>query len=120
MNALLVALQGETITFSGQVYTSTTLGDYTLDVSASTSGITFSCDTYTSILTDQVLELKNDYYSLTADYNESLNANYSDLLNKGGSLSKFYIQKNNCGSDTIVINNNNNLDNLFGIITEKQ
>ena len=109
---------GETITFSGQVYTSTTLGDYTLDVSASTSGITFSCDTYTSILTDQVLELKNDYYSLTADYNESLDANYSDLLNKGGSLSKFYIQKNNCGSDTIVINNDNNLDNLFGLITE--
>ena len=109
---------GETITFSGQVYTSTTLGDYTLDVSASTSGILFSCDTYTSILTDQVLELKNDYYSLTADYNESLDANYNDLLNKGGSLSKFYIQKNNCGSDTIVINNNNNLDNLFGLITE--
>ena len=109
---------GETITFSGQVYTSTTLGDYTLDVSASTSGITFSCDTYTSILTDQVLELKNDYYSLTADYNESLDANYGDLLNKGGSLSKFYIQKNNCGSDTIVINNDNNLDNLFGLITE--
>jgi len=109
---------GETITFSGQVYTSTTLGDYTLDVSASTSGILFSCDTYVSILTDQVLELKNDYYSLTADYNESLDANYYDLLNKGGSLSKFYIQKNNCGSDTIVINNNNNLDNLFGLITE--
>jgi hypothetical protein len=109
---------GETITFSGQVYTSTTLGDYTLDVSASTSGILFSCDTYTSILTDQVLELKNDYYSLTADYNESLDANYNDLLNKGGSLSKFFIQKNNCGSDTIVINNNNNLDNLFGLITE--
>jgi hypothetical protein len=109
---------GETITFSGQVYTSTTLGDYTLDVSASTSGISFSCDTYTSILTDQVLELKNDYYSLTADYNESLDANYYDLLNKGGSLSKFYIQKNNCGSDTIVINNNNNIDNLFGLITE--
>jgi len=109
---------GETITFSGQVYTSTTLGDYTLDVSASTSGITFSCDTYVSILTDQVLELKNDYYSLTADYNKSLDANYYDLLNKGGSLSKFYIQKNNCGSDTIVINNNNNLDNLFGLITE--
>jgi len=109
---------GETITFSGQVYTSTTLGDYTLDVSASTSGISFSCDTYTSILTDQVLELKNDYYSLTADYNESLDANYYDLLNKGGNLSKFYIQKNNCGSDTIVINNNNNLDNLFGLITE--
>ena len=109
---------GETITFSGQVYTSTTLGDYTLDVSASTSGILFSCDTYTSILTDQVLELKNDYYSLTADYNESLDANYYDLLNKGGNLSKFYIQKNNCGSDTIVINNNNNLDNLFGLITE--
>ena len=109
---------GETITFSGQVYTSTTLGNYTLDVSASTIGILFSCDTYTSILTDQVLELKNDYYSLTADYNESLDANYYDLLNKGGSLSKFYIQKNNCGSDTIVINNNNNLDNLFGLITE--
>ena len=49
---------GDTITFSGQVYTSTTLGDYTLDVSASTGGLTFSCDTYTSILTEQVLELK--------------------------------------------------------------
>ena len=109
---------GDTITFSGQVYTSTTLGDYTLDVSASTGGLIFSCDTYTSILTEQVLELKNDYYSLTADYNESLDANYNDLLNKGGSLSKFYIQKNNCGSDTIVINNNSELDNLFGLLTE--
>ena len=109
---------GDTITFSGQVYTSTTLGDYTLDVSASTGGLIFSCDTYTSILTEQVLELKNDYYSLTSDYNESLGANYNDLLNKGGSLSKFYIQKNNCGSDTIVINNNSELDNLFGLLTE--
>jgi len=109
---------GETIVFSGQVYSSTTLDDYTLDVSASTVGISFSCDTYTTILTNQVLELKNDYYTLTADYNNSLNASYYDLLKKGGSLSKFYIQKNNCGSDTIVINNNSNLDNLFGLITE--
>lgn len=109
---------GETITFSGQVYTSDTLGNYTLDVSASTSGILFSCDTYTTILSNQVLELKNDYYTLTADYNESLNASYYDLIKKGGSLSKFYIEKNNCGSDTIVINNSSNLDNLFGLITE--
>ena len=108
----------DTITFSGQVYTSTTLGDYTLDVSASTNGLSFSCDTYTSILSDQVLELKNDYYTLTTEYNQSLNASYNDLLNKGGSLSKFYIQKNNCGSDTIVINNDKFLENLFGLLTE--
>ena len=62
--------------------------------------------------------MKNDYYSLTADYNESLSASYYDLIKKGGSLSKFYIEKNNCGSDTIVINNSSNLDNLFGLIAE--
>ena len=108
----------DTITFSGQVYTSTTLGDYTLDVSASTNGISFSCDTYTTILSGQVIELKTDYYISTTDYNQSLNASYNDLLIQGGSLSKFYIEKNNCGSDTIVINNDKSLGNLFGLLTE--
>jgi len=102
-----------TVVFSGQVYSSTTLEDYTLDLSASTSGLTFSCSTFTDLLTNQVLELKNNYYSLTSNYTTSLNATYYELLNLGSSLSKFSIQKNNCGTDTIVLNNNQQIDNLL-------
>jgi len=109
------------IKFSGDVtYTSTTLDSYVLTLDGnSTSGLTFSCETYTDILQTQVIELKNEYYTLTSNYNTSLDANYYQLLEKGQTLSNFFIQKNNCGSDTLVINNNNTLNNLFGLIVEK-
>jgi hypothetical protein len=107
-----------TVVYSGQVYSSTTLVDYTLDLSASTTGLTFSCSTFTDTLENQVTELKNQYYTLTSDYNNSLNATYYDLLNLGYGLSNFEIQNNNCGTDTLVINNNQQTDNLFGLITE--
>jgi hypothetical protein len=108
------------ISFSGSVvYTSTTPSDYVLTLSDSiTTGLSFSCDTYTSSLLTQVIELKNEYYTLTSDYNESLSSTYYDLLEKGETLSKFEIQTNNCGNDTLIINNTGELNNLFGIITE--
>lgn len=107
-----------TVVYSGQVYSSTTLFDYSLDLSASTTGLTFSCSTFTNTLVNQVTELKNEYYALTSDYTNSLNASYYDLLNLGSILSGFEIQNNNCGTDTLVINNNQQTDNLFGLITE--
>ena len=117
-NCPTICTSANTVVFSGQVYSSTTLEDYTLDLSASTSGITFSCSTLTDLLENQILELKNDYYSLTANYTTSLNATYYELLTLGGTLSKFSVQKNNCGTDTLILSNNQQLDNLFGLITE--
>ena len=112
---------GCTISYSGDVfYTGTTTDSYVLDLNiVSTTGLTFSCDTYTDILKSQVIELKNGYYTLTSDYNESLNANYYGLIEKGETLSKFTTQKSNCGGDILVINNNKELDNLFGLIVEE-
>jgi hypothetical protein len=101
--------------FSGEVLSS----GYTLSFDdIETTGLTFSCSTYTDSLTQSVLSLKNKYYALTSDYIESLDATYYQLLDKGESLDNFYIQENNCGTDTIVINDNSSLNNLFGIITE--
>jgi len=112
---------GDTIVFEGELLSGGTLVDYSLPLSGTTpAGLTFSCDTYTTILQQQVTELKNDYYSLTANYSESINASYSDLLNKGGSLSGFEIEENNCGSSNLIIGDNNQLDNLFGVITENE
>ena len=117
-NCINSCTSANTVIFSGQVYSSTTLENYTLDLSASTSGLTFSCSTFTDLLENQVLELKNNYYTLTSNYTTSLNASYYELLNLGSSLSKFSIQKNNCGTDTLILNNNREIDNLFGLITE--
>ena len=103
------------VVFSGEVLSS----GYTLNFDdIETTGLTFSCSTYTDSLTQSVLSLKNKYYALTSDYIESLDATYYQLLDKGESLDNFYIQENNCGTDTIVINDNSSLNNLFGIITE--
>ena len=103
------------VVFSGEVLSS----GYTLSFDdIVTTGLTFSCSTYTNSLTQSVLSLKNKYYALTSDYIESLDATYYQLLEKGESLDNFYIQENNCGTDTIVINDNSSLNNLFGIITE--
>jgi len=103
------------VVFSGEVLSS----GYTLNFDdIETTGLTFSCSTYTDSLTQSVLSLKNKYYALTSDYIESLDATYYQLLDKGESLDNFYIQENNCGTDTIVINDNSSLDNLFGVITE--
>jgi hypothetical protein len=107
------------INFNGVLNINNTLTNYTIDLGASTSSvIPFSCETFTNILQNQVIELKNEYYTLTANYSESLNSNYYDLLNKGESLSKFYIDGTSCDSDILVLNNNKNLDNLFSLIVE--
>jgi hypothetical protein len=103
------------VVFSGEVLNS----GYTLTFDdIVTTGLTFSCSTYTDLLEQKVLELKNKYYILTSDYIESLDATYQQLLDKGQELSDFYIQENNCGTDTIVLNDNSSLNNLFAIITE--
>jgi hypothetical protein len=104
------------ITFSG------TLNSKNYDIVLNdtvTTGLLFSCATYTNLLQNQILELRNKYYILTSNYSESLNVGYYDLLEKGGDLSNFYIQKNSCGGDTIVLNNSGNLDNKFGLLIEK-
>ena len=108
------------ITFNGNVYDSgNTLTTYSLTFEdVVTTGLTFNCDYYISVLESQVVELKNSYYTLTADYTESLNSTYYGLLSKGSELPLFYIESNQCGSDTIVINNNENVDNLFLVIGE--
>jgi hypothetical protein len=103
------------VVFSGEVLNS----GYTLTFDdIVTTGLTFSCSTYTDLLEQKVLELKNKYYILTSDYIESLDATYQQLLDKGEELTDFYIQENNCGTDTIVLNDNSSLNNLFAIITE--
>lgn len=79
----------------------------------------FNCETYTTILNEQVTELKNDFYTLTADYNGTLNASYKDLLEKGGSLSEFKILDNNCNTNNIVIGNDSEINNLFGTLVEE-
>ena len=93
---------------------------YTLELSGATTGsLNFSCSTYTTLLEQQVLEFKNDYYSLTADLNASLNASYYDLLALGGNISLFEIENNNCNTNNIILGNNKEVDNLFGIIVEE-
>lgn len=105
--------------FSGILNIGNTSYDYNLDLDGSTSNILpFSCETYTNLLQNEVIELKNKYYSLTANYSESLNSTYYNLIEKGGTLSNFYISKNNCGGNTLVLNSNNQIDNLFNLIVE--
>ena len=112
---------GGAVIFEGEIYyTGGTLSGYTLELSGATTGsLNFSCSTYTTLLEQQVLELKNDYYSLTADLNASLNASYYDLLALGGSISLFDIENNNCNTNNIILGNNKEVDNLFGIIVEE-
>ena len=113
-------VSGETVDLSAGVYSGDTLIDYTLPLSGTPTGsLTFSCETLTTILEEQVTELKNDYYILTSEYTESLSASYEDLLNKGGSLSGFYIEENNCGSDNLIIGNNKELEDLYSVIIEE-
>ncbi len=85
-----------------------------------TTSPAFSCDTITNTLEEQITELKNDYYILTSDYNATLNASYTDLLNKGGSLSEFKIETNNCNTNNIVIGNYKDVNSLFTVITEDE
>ena len=112
---------GTTILYDGVIRetSSASLSAYTLSLSGTPAGISFSCDTYTDILTSEVSNLKNEYYSLTADLNESLSATYDDLKSLGGSLSNFTIQENNCESQTLVIGDYKDLDELFGLLIEE-
>jgi hypothetical protein len=113
---------GSTVTYEGSVRDSgsSSLSAYTFTLSANTGGLPFSCDTITNTLEEQITELKNDYYILTSDYNATLNASYTDLLNKGGSLSEFKIETNNCNTNNIVIGNYKDVNSLFTVITEDE
>ena len=113
---------GSTVTYEGSVRDSgsSSLSAYTFTLSANTGGLPFSCDTITNTLEEQIIELKNDYYVLTSDYNATLNASYTDLLNKGGSLSEFKIENNNCNTNNIVIGNYKDVNSLFTVITEDE
>ena len=111
---------GGTVSFTGELIVSgDTISGYTLELSGTTvGGPTFSCETYTTILENQIVELKNDYYTATADLSASLNATYEDLLKIGGNLSLFDIEGNNCNSNNILIGNDKKTDNLFGVLCD--
>ena len=105
--------------FNGTLNITGTSYNYNINLTDSVFNVLpFSCETYTNILQNQVIELKNKYYTITSNYSESLNSTYYDLLEKGETLSNFYINKNNCGGDTFVLNNNNGVDDLFNLIVE--
>jgi len=122
-------MEGDDYIFQDQIITYSNFND-TLDVTgtsfnynlnlgnATFNSLSFSCETYTNTLQNQVIELKNKYYTLTSNYSDSLNSTYYDLLEKGETLSNFYINKNNCGGDTLVLNNNNQIGSLFNLIVE--
>ena len=95
-------VSGSTVDYDGVVRATPTseLSGFTLTLSGTPGGSAFVCEDYTTILENEVNSLKNDYYTLTANINESYNATYYDLLNKGGSLDEFSIQENNCDSKT--------------------
>jgi hypothetical protein len=111
---------GDFIEYNGVVRSATTasLSSYTLTLTGSCDNPDFSCETYTTLLENKVTELKDEYYTLTADYNASLNATYAELKELGGDLTNFGITKNNCGSDTIIVGNYKDVNKLFGLITE--
>lgn len=112
---------GDTVYYSGSVRSNNSgnLSAYTLDLSFSaTSTPLFNCNTLTNTLISQISDLKNEFYTLTADYSSSLSATYYDLLNKGKTLSEFTIETNNCNSDTIVIGNYKDNNELFSLIVE--
>ena len=81
-------------------------------------GETFNCDTYVDLLEEKVSEMKNEYYLMTGDYSNSVNSSYYDFKDKGGNLDNFGITKNNCGSDTIVLGNFKDKNELFGLLVE--
>ncbi len=113
---------GSTVTYEGSVRDSSsgTLSGYTLTLSANTSGVVFSCDTLTNILTNQVTELKTEYYNATANSNEAFNSTYMDYLNKGGTLSQFNMETNNCNSNSIIIGNYKDVNELFNVVVESE
>ena len=111
---------GDYISYNGVVRSTTTapLSAYTLTLSGDCDSENFSCETYTTLLETKVTELKDEYYTLSGDYNESLNATYADLKEKGGDLTNFGITRNNCGSDTVIMGNYKDVNELFGLLIE--
>jgi len=111
---------GDYISYNGVVRSATTspLSAYTLTLSGDCDSENFSCETYTTLLETKVTELKDEYYTLSGDYNESLNATYANLKEKGGDITNFGITRNNCGSDTVIIGNYKDVNELFGLLVE--
>ncbi len=93
------------------------LSGYSLTLSGC-SNDTFSGSNYTNFLEYKLQEMKNEFYYMTGEYNESLNSNYYQFKDKGGNIDNFGITKNNCGSDTIIMGNYKDVNELFGLLVE--
>ena len=78
----------------------------------------FNYNDYTNFLEYKLDEMKNEFYSLTGEYNEALNSNYYEFKDIGGNIQNFGITKNNCGSDTIVMGNYKDVNEKFGLLVE--
>ena len=78
----------------------------------------FNYNDYTNFLEYKLEEMKNEFYSLTGEYNNALNSNYYQFKDKGGVIENFGITKNNCGSDTIVMGNFKDINEKFGLLVE--
>ena len=112
-------VESDIIDYNGVVRDTPTdpLSGYTLTLTGC-CGETFNCDTYVDLLEEKVSEMKNEYYLMTGDYSNSVNSSYYDFKDKGGNLDNFGITKNNCGSDTIVLGNFKDKNELFGLLVE--
>tara|TARA_Y100000589_G_scaffold42490_1_gene35642 strand:- start:8033 stop:17353 length:9321 start_codon:yes stop_codon:yes gene_type:complete len=93
------------------------LSGYTITLTGCSSD-DFNYVDYLNFLEYKVDEMKNEYYSLTGEYNQSLNSTYYEFKDIGGTIENFGITKNNCGSDTIVMGNFKDINEKFGLLVE--
>ena len=76
------------------------------------------CNDYISLLNTNTELLKEEYYTLTADYTQALSASYTEFTNIGGNLDTLSIVENNCQGDTIILGNRLELNNTQRLIVE--
>ena len=112
---------GDSVTYEGEfLYTGGTSQSYSIPLSATSTGTMLSdCEIFNSTLKNIVENIKEEYYTLTADYPSSLNASYYDLIEKGGSSEELLIVDNDCNTQTFVIGDRENLNNDQRLIVEE-
>ena len=112
---------GDSVTYEGEfLYTGGTSQSYSIPLSATSTGTMLSnCEIFNSTLENIVENIKEEYYTLTADYPSSLNASYYDLIEKGGSSEELLIVDNDCNTQTFVIGDRENLNNDQRLIVEE-
>ena len=112
---------GDSVTYEGVfTYTGESSQNYDLILSATSVGSMLSnCEIYNSILENIVEDIKEQYYTLTADYSSSLSAGYWDLIEKGGSVEELYIVDNDCNTQTLVIGDRKTLNKDQRLIVEE-